>query len=136
MAHRFSSLVFLALALGGAAPQRVIAAERPFTVIFEECDQGVHYSCAALGLRYRHGDGAPRDMQQAYSYFRRACDGGLSYACGYAGEMSIKGVGVAADRQEGSRLLLKACAAGDGYSCAVMRRLGIEATQSGQELRE
>lgn len=101
-----------------------------------ECDANLRFSCAALGLRYKYGDGVPLDLKRAYALFQHACRSGLLYACGYAAEMLIEGEGVDGNRKEGSRLLRNACADGDAYSCTAMRRLGIEATKSGRALRE
>lgn len=101
-----------------------------------ECDANLRFSCAALGLRYKYGDGVPLDLKRAYDLFQHACRSGLHYACGYAAEMLISGEGVDRDRFAGAQLMRNACAAGDAYSCLSMRRLGIEATKSGRALRE
>jgi TPR repeat protein len=101
-----------------------------------ECAAGLRFSCAALGMRYRYGDGVPLDRKRAYDYLGGACRAGLLYACGYAGEMAIAGECAGADREEGARMLRAACAEGDAYSCIAMRRHGIEATRSGRALRD
>ncbi|MEQ1930493.1 MAG: hypothetical protein ABL957_08165 [Parvularculaceae bacterium] len=125
----------LAVAVVSATPLGG-ASRRQSGDLESECEAGLQFSCGALALRYKYGDGVPLDLNKAYGYFTRACSAGLLYACGYAGEMRITGEGVDADREGGAQQLRKACAAGDAYSCTAMRRLGIEATKSGLALRE
>jgi TPR repeat protein len=125
---------FWAVAVLLATP--VAAASRTGADLQGECDANLRFSCAALGLRYKYGDGVPVDLKRAYALFQHACKEGLQYACGYAAEMLIEGEGVTRDRFAGALLMRRACAAGDANSCLSMRRLGIEATRSGRALRE
>lgn len=136
MGHRGNAFGCLAAVAVMTAAPVAHASPRTGADLQGECDANLRFSCAALGLRYKYGDGVPLDLKRAYALLQHACKSGLHYACGYAAEMLIEGEGVERDRFAGAQLMRKACSAGDAYSCLSMRRLGIEATKSGRALRE
>jgi TPR repeat protein len=125
MSPRLTAICAIVVVSGVFALGVCLAAERPLAELVAECEAGATRSCAAVALRYRHGDEAPRDLKAALRYFEKACEGGLSFACGYAGDMLYRGLGGEPAREAGIALMRQACGEGDGWSCAQLRRHGV-----------
>jgi uncharacterized protein len=63
---------------------------------------------ARMGQDYYFGDdGMKKDLQQAFTYIKKAAEGGNTWACRTLGIMYINGDGVAKDPKTGNEWLLK-----------------------------
>jgi TPR repeat protein len=84
------------------------------------CKGGDAQGCIKLGLRYRKGDGVPKDERRATAQFQRACEGGAAEGCGQLGMSYMVGSGVTQDKRRGVALLEKSCEGGDAMGCLIL----------------
>ncbi len=80
--------------------------------------------CFGLGYLYEHGDGVPKDMNKALSYYKKAvsgeeklCGSGDGQACYELGYMYEHGYGVSKDPNKAKELYQKACKLGYKKGC-------------------
>lgn len=65
--------------------------------LHEAAEQGDKQAQAHLGMRYRDGDGVPRDRGEALRWFRMGADRGCAEGMDHVGFMYLKGWGVPED---------------------------------------
>ncbi len=73
-----------------------------------------------LGLRYRDGDGLPKDFKEAAKWFREAASQGIALAQFELGEALSAGRGVAADPKEAAQWHRKAAEQGEVRSQVIL----------------
>jgi len=97
-----------------AAPPVVAAATPadPVRRVRDAAEQGQAAAQAQLALRYRTGEGVPRDMAQAIAWYRKAAEQGDAAAQFALAEIYVKGPEVAQDFVEAAAWAKRAAAQG------------------------
>lgn len=98
-----------------AQPEHLALAARLFQ---RGCDQGHAPACNNLGLAYQHGQGVPKDYEQALTSFERACSFGFAEGCSNQGVLHEHGLGVPANAGDAQRLYAQACRRGSPLGCS------------------
>ena len=73
------------------------------------CQRGDGFSCGALGVMYKYGEGVKLDKFKAVELFAKACELRHGQGCRNWGVMYSKGEGVRLDKQRALELFGKAC---------------------------
>jgi len=100
-----------------AHPARAWQVAHDVEVLQEACDSGSARMCNNLGVRYKKGQGVPRDLHRAAALYGQACDGGSGDGCSNLGALYRKGEGVPQDYHRAVALFRQACDGGSAKGC-------------------
>jgi len=76
-----------------------------------------------MGYRYSNGEGVPKDLNEAFKYFKLSADQGNSEALKNLGDCYSNGEGVIQDEQEGVRYYELAAEKGNCSALNILRGL-------------
>src|SRR5262249_19402695 len=123
----------LALALAPLqAPAPAAATEKAaLEALKKSCDKGAFADCFKLATQYARGEGAPRDLDKASGFYKKACEGKVAQACfDFAALLRGGAEKVKKDVPRAVLLYEQACDGGVAQGCAVLG----EMYESGKEV--
>jgi len=117
----FTTLLARALSAAGRTAEAV-------ELYRDAADRGDVRAMVSLGLISETGDGAPRDLQLAYSLYERAAEGGSPDGAVNLAVALVQGVGIERDLERAAKLLQTASEAGSPtatYNLGVLAQDGL-----------
>jgi TPR repeat protein len=109
-AAKLSLIIFLLAPLGGAARAGAAPAIAELRTLAHGGDPE---AALVLGMRYRDGDGVPRDEEEALKWYRLSADQGHAAGMDNVGFMHLRGLGVPQDFNIAAAYFKGAAAKGD-----------------------
>jgi len=110
--------ILASMALGAPLTERDVARQ--------SCDNGESSECTALALRYKSGQGAPKDPHYALELFRKGCKLGDGVACVHEADAYRNGDGVVRNPGRAIKLYTSSCTReGLGPACRSLGELYI-----------
>lgn len=117
----FTALLARAMSAAGRTEEAVV-------LYRDAAERGDLRAMVSLGLISETGDGAPKDLQLAYSLYERAAEGGSSDGAINLAVALVRGIGIERDIAEAERLLRSASETGSAiatYNLGVLAQDGL-----------